>query len=47
MEDIFNDLHLEGLTSMACPEVVEGEGVEPEATIAEEVTMDRGQEEEA
>lgn len=44
MEDIFEDLHLEGQqASMASPSAIEGEGVELEVTMAEEVTVDGGQ----
>lgn len=46
LEDIFGDLCPEGHTSMEFSEAVEGEGVEPEATIAKQVIVDKDQEEE-
>lgn len=45
MEEIFRDPHPEGQTNTASPEDVEGEGLELEVTVAEEVVMDRGREE--
>lgn len=44
MEDIFRHLQPEGhQTDIASLGVAEGEGVEPEATMGEEVTVDKGQ----
>lgn len=47
IEDIFEDLNLDGQTNTACPEAVKGERVELEATVTEEAAVDIGQGEEA
>lgn len=44
MEDIFRDFHSEGQqVDIAFREAVNGERVQPEATVTEKVTADRGQ----
>lgn len=45
MEDIFGVLHLEDQqTNTTSPDAVEGERVEPEITVVEEVNIDKGEE---